>query len=190
MKVPLHRAIQKYGPRRFTIATLRECSNQVEANASEVEFINLHQSRDKDRGYNVMPGGIFMVHTEPVRAKARAALKGRVISESWRRNLSLAHSKRTSYHRWTESERAQISARMKGNKHGQGAVFTKERRAKIAAATGLRVKGKKQSPETIAKRSESVRLSYEKNPKLREMRAAVCALRVGRLNPNFGKRRA
>src|SRR5882757_4921354 len=59
MKVPLHRAIQKYGPRRFTIATLRECSNQVEANASEVEFINLHQSRDKDRGYNVMPGGIF-----------------------------------------------------------------------------------------------------------------------------------
>lgn len=55
-KSPIHKAINKYGASSFKFEILEECKEE-ELNEREMFYINLYNSRDKKKGYNITEGG-------------------------------------------------------------------------------------------------------------------------------------
>lgn len=55
-KPPIHRAINKYGVDSFIFQIIEECDEES-LNDREVFYINLYDSRNKEKGYNITMGG-------------------------------------------------------------------------------------------------------------------------------------
>lgn len=164
-------AIIKYGRENFTIDQIDQAQTQEELDNKEIYWISFYDSINRDKGYNILPGGSGRKHTEESKKKMSESRKGRRNSPEAieRTRLSNIGRKRK------EGTGAKISAALKGKKRGP--IWTEEQKKEI----GQRNKGKKHTEETIQKMKESQAKQLERKKayvfteehkqKLREARA-------------------
>lgn len=87
-------AIQKYGWDNFTHTVVVRGLTLEESNAEEQRLINEYQTQDRERGYNINPGGDFVPtmlgkkHKESTKQIMREKALGRVVSEDQKRRHS------------------------------------------------------------------------------------------------------
>jgi group I intron endonuclease len=137
-KMILYNAIRLHGVENFTFEVVCQCETLDELNAKEIEYITINNSLSPN-GYNAGKGGDNYEKTPETCAKLSASNKGRIISEEWRKNMSIAGKGR----KITEE------TRIKMQKVQKGRVVTDETKQKLREANI----GKKQSADTIAKKS-------------------------------------
>ena len=53
----VHRAMKKYGVANFIYEVIATCRTQEDADETEIQLIKQYDSRNKEYGYNVAPGG-------------------------------------------------------------------------------------------------------------------------------------
>lgn len=145
-------AIRKYGPDVFVLEILCTCEVKDEAVRLEKEYIQIFDSHNPNKGYNLTDGGEGVWgwrHSKEAKLKMSKAKKGkpspywkgRIRSEETRRKMSLAKRR---------SEISGVNNSFFGKKHSE------ETRHKIGEAR----KGKTMSLETrlkIAKRIREIR---------------------------------
>ena len=139
-KMVICKAIRSHGVEHFTFEVVCECDTREELNAKEIEYISTNCSRAPN-GYNIEKGGNTHEKTPETCAKLSASNKGRVISEEWRKNMSIAAKGRT----------ATEETRLKMRKAQKGRIITDEMKEKIRNT----LLGRKPTKETIAKRIAS-----------------------------------
>lgn len=87
-------AVKKYGWDNFTHEIVADNLALEEAHRLEKELIAEAHSTDRNKGYNISPGGGSpfkgLKHTEATKAKISKANKGRVVSLETRQRLSLS----------------------------------------------------------------------------------------------------
>lgn len=133
----IHRAMDKYGVDNFVFEIIATCLNQKDADEIEEQLINQYNSRDKNYGYNIKPGG--------------ATRKGFKQSEETKQKMS---DEWYLYHSIEDLKKMQEANR--------GRPCSEDRKQKIAAAN----KGKqfclshKQPQEVIDKRVASIAAKY------------------------------
>lgn len=69
----IHHAIAKYGVENFTFEIIATCRSQEDANEVESVLIQQYNSRDKQFGYNIKPGGNNAPHAEETKQKQSEA---------------------------------------------------------------------------------------------------------------------
>lgn len=134
----IHCAMAKYGVDKFTFEVIDECNSQQEVDEAEDKYINQYNSRDKEFGYNLKPGG----HLRGEWKQSEETKK--MMSEKW-------HS---------DHPREGIEKTAAANRGQKRAPASEERKRKIGEANAIALKGKKQSQEMIQKRIESIALKY------------------------------
>jgi len=137
-KMILYNAIRLYGIENFTFEVVCECETLEELNAKEIEYISTNKSLAPN-GYNAGKGGDNYEKTPETCAKLSASNKGRIISDEWRKNISIAKKGC----KITEETRLKMQQAQKGR------IITDETKQKLREANI----GKKQSADTIAKKS-------------------------------------
>jgi group I intron endonuclease len=75
-KLPISRAIKKYGEDHFIIEVLGEYAAIEDANAAEIEAIEQFQARNKDIGYNIKYGGDNHIWSEESKQKLSKSKTG------------------------------------------------------------------------------------------------------------------
>jgi group I intron endonuclease len=138
-KMILYNAIRLHGIENFTFEVICECATLEELNAKEIEYIAENNSLAPN-GYNAAKGGDNYEKTPETRAKLSASNKGRIISEEWRKNMSIASKGRPTI---TEETRSKMKKAQKGR------IITDETKQKLRDAN----LGKKQTMDTLAKKS-------------------------------------
>jgi group I intron endonuclease len=87
-------AIAKYGIENFSWKILQEYSNKDELNEAEIKWIADLNTRDRNVGYNVCPGGesgpVGIKHTTETIEKIRKSQLGKIISEETKKRMSKA----------------------------------------------------------------------------------------------------
>jgi group I intron endonuclease len=139
-KMILYNAIRLHGIENFTFEVIYECETLEELNAKEIEYISINNSLTPN-GYNAGKGGDNYEKTPETCAKLSASNKGRIISEEWRKNISVA----------IKGRKITEETRIKMQKAQKGRIITEETKQKLRQIN----LGKKQTSETIAKKSES-----------------------------------
>jgi group I intron endonuclease len=133
----LKSAIEKYGKKNFTRATLAEFNSIENAYIAEAELVT-QEFVDRSDTYNISLGGRGGgIQTPEMRAKNSASKKGRKYSEEHRKKMSDYQKSRS------KEDRAKVGATQKGK------IISLETRAKIGAAS----RGRKHTPESKAKMS-------------------------------------
>lgn len=174
--IHLQRAFELYGDENFDFYILEECLPE-NLNEREIYYINLFDTTNREKGYNIMIGGnvppnfqgknhsketkekiskankgkknwLGKKHTEETKLKMSLAQKGKVFSQEHRRKIS-------------ESKKGKI-AYFKGKHHTEESK-EKQRKAKL---------GKKQSPETIRKKADALRGRKHNPEQIKNARAA------------------
>lgn len=135
-----HSAIRKYGFDAFDFDILIECPREY-LNYWEIFYIKYYNSNDKKNGYNETEGGYSTVFSEDVlkRMSESAKKRGSNFPEGY--HLSNEHKKK-------------LSEAHKGKPPGnKGRHISEEQRKKHSEF----MKGRVQSPETLRKKSESLK---------------------------------
>lgn len=153
-------AIRKYGKDAFSHEVLETCGTLEEANAAEESWIERLDTRNPDRGFNLMRGGeqvVPKVRRNPwddpayrermtafcqemssrpeVKAKVGAAARGRVFSDETRRKITENLTGRT--HVTSPETRAKLSAALK--RHFSENLVSEETRRKMSESSRGRV---------------------------------------------------
>lgn len=101
----IHRAMKKYGIENFIYEIIAMCRTQEDADKTEIEIIKQYDSRNKEYGYNVAPGGDHAWnvglpselqpmygkhHTEESRKKISESNMGKIAphTEQWKIDMS------------------------------------------------------------------------------------------------------
>jgi len=84
-----HYALKKYDKKDFDWSILCECKTLEELNEKEKFFIKEFDSFGKN-GYNLTNGGENYIRSEETKMKMSQQRKGRILSENWKKNLSIA----------------------------------------------------------------------------------------------------
>lgn len=71
----LYRAIKKYGWEVFHYEILAECKTQEEANALEIYYIQLYDTTNPEKGYNISAGGTTRSDNEKTKRKISNSIK-------------------------------------------------------------------------------------------------------------------
>lgn len=88
------KAIRKYGKESFERRVISIADNRDDLNNLEKVWIILLQTTNENCGYNICAGGDSRYIGEAGRAKMKAKLTGRKLSEEHRRNISAATKRR------------------------------------------------------------------------------------------------
>jgi group I intron endonuclease len=109
----LNNAYNKYGKENFEFIVLETCDTLEELNKKEKYYIELYDSMNRDKGYNLTSGGDKTKVSDETRKKIGESHKGRKQSEEW------------------------INKRIKRGKehHGYGVPKTEEYKKKLSEAT-------------------------------------------------------
>lgn len=144
----LHRAIQKYGKKNFTVEQIDVACDQDELNEKEQYWIAFYDSTNPEKGYNLTSGGDQCEMSEETRSKISKSNTGKKHSEETRRKMSLSKKGQPCY--WKGKKRS-IETLQKMSKSTKGRRISDEWKRKIS----LGCIGKKRSNETKRKMSES-----------------------------------
>lgn len=139
----LKNALLKYGVEAFNISTVAEAGCKDSLNALEVQFIETHNTRNRDCGYNLNIGGKSGPQHPETIARRADALRGKSLSAEHRSKLSLAHMG----HVRSEASKAKQSESATGAKRP---IRSAEHLAKISASKT----GKKISPQSEAHKAK------------------------------------
>jgi len=93
----IDRAIRKYGTNHFVCEIVAMCLTQIDANETEDILIKQYNSRDKQFGYNIKPGGKVATgwfHTEETKKKISETETGKILSKDTRIKMSQAQKVR------------------------------------------------------------------------------------------------
>lgn len=136
-------SIRRYGKENFIIEEIDRASNREELNEKEVYWIQFYDSTNKDKGYNIEPGGGSHKKSPETIEKHRIGSLGRKpppITEETRVKMQLAQlgKKRKPF---TEEHKEKMRQKALGRKH------TPESKEKMR----LYRTGRKNSPEHIEK---------------------------------------
>ena len=152
----LKAAIKKHGPEAFQRYVLAECSSQPEVDNLERGWIAILQSCDRNRGYNLDPGGRKGPgrHIENVKqtisAKTKRVWERMSAKDRWEFQLATKL-------RWlsrTEEERAKIGNNVRKALKGR-------QRTDIVWNKGLKLEGKPKTEEHRRKIGLGIRRHYE-----------------------------
>ena len=160
----IHRAIKKYGVENFTYEVIAQCLTQEDADETEILLIKQYDSRNKDKGYNVAPGGDHAWNTglpkeqQPMYGKQQSEHQKKICSEvhtgwnnphsdEWKQNMSKIMTGRILLDEWknkigqahlgmkhTEKTKSKISEGHKGK------IISNETKSKMSAASLGRTK--------------------------------------------------
>lgn len=110
-KMPIARAIQKYGIQNFRAEILQECSSQDELDQSELRYA-LSLKTFVPNGYNLKAGQGRGSVSQVTKDRIGAAHRGKIVSDETRRKLSESHMG----HRHSATTIAKMSAYWKGRR--------------------------------------------------------------------------
>jgi hypothetical protein len=175
-----HRYIDKYD---YCVCFVEEGLTEKEAFEKEIYYIKFFGRKDLGEGslINMSDGGAGGNNN-----------KGRVFSEEVRRKMSESRKKSDRSHiisaPKSEETRRKLSEKLKGRpSHRKGKKLSQEHREKTIAA----LTGRKQSPETIAKRLETKKRNgkrYNISPELKAIKNKRQSERMsGAGSSNYGK---
>lgn len=180
----LHRAIRKYGPEVFTVATVAEAYGKQELDALEAKWVQDLKTMAPG-GYNLTAGGGSVgKHSAETVAKRAAALRGHLTSPETRRKISetqrgrpLSPEHRAALRVPKRPQSPGDIARRSQNIRETYESMSPERRAKL----GGHRKGCKHSPETLEKMRRSAHMrgfSPGEQDRIREVTALMEAARA------------
>lgn len=107
------KAIDKYGKKNFSKEILESNISDIEELKSlEKFYIKEYNSRDKDTGYNISPGGIRVPTKEAIEKRANS-LRGQPHTEKRKRNISKAKMGTV----MSDETKRKMSEAHKGSKH-------------------------------------------------------------------------
>lgn len=69
----IHRSMAKYGSENFIFEAIATCKTQEHADETELILISQYNSRNKEFGYNIKPGGSTSPHSDETKQKLREA---------------------------------------------------------------------------------------------------------------------
>lgn len=113
----LWNAIVKYGAEAFTIKEIATARTRQELDELEIAVIELTDSRNRSKGYNLASGGGGAKHADESKAKISRALKGRPLSDECKRRISQAKTGKP----LSQEHRAKVSAAKTGKPHSEEA---------------------------------------------------------------------
>jgi len=160
-KIPFHYAINKYGADNFEFEIIATCKSQNDANYIETELVKQYESHiSTGKGYNATHGGMNAPKTEEFKqmmkkwhaslsTEERAKISQKQ-SEATIKQIA-EHGHPAQGNKWTEEQRIKLSETLKAL--DKDAIYTPEVRKRMSEAHI----GFKQSPETIIKRTESIK---------------------------------
>lgn len=145
-KYAFPRAIQKYGADYFIPEVLEEVNDITLLNETEEKWINYYDTRNKDKGYNIMTelknGRQHSLETRKEMSRTRKGKppwnKGKTLSEEHKRNISKSSPKLGNPNKQSEESKEKISKKMKGNKHLLGHIHSEETKARMREAHARR----------------------------------------------------
>ena len=140
----LFNAIQKYGRERFKYTILVTAADQMTADYMERFWINVHDSRDPDVGYNLTDGGSYGKHSKESKRKMSDAQSGsknhnygKKMSEEQKLKISIANAgeNNSNYGKTTtEDVKQKLSLANKGkpNPKNKGRVWSDEHKKNLS----------------------------------------------------------
>lgn len=87
-----YNAIQKYGFDAFVWEEVAEADDLDILDELEIFYMNLFDSTNRDKGYNLKPGGYNRGHSKETRQKISKTLKGRKLPEETKRLIRKNHA--------------------------------------------------------------------------------------------------
>lgn len=146
IKQYVHHAMAKYGLDNFIFEIIDIGLNHWHIDCLEINYINTFDSRDPEKGYNLKTGGSRGAHSEETKRKQSEA--------TFKQIAEKGHPGQGT--KRTDEQRARMSA-IQQSKDNE-AIYTEEVRQKMSEAhIGL-----KDTEETKNRKSESIKLSWEK----------------------------
>lgn len=139
----IHRAMSKHGVENFVFDVIAGCKSQEDTDETESLLIVQYDSRNKEKGYNLMVGGSHGGHSEETKQKQREATLKQIETRG--------HPAQG--HVWTNEQRANMSIVQKQVENR----FDEEALKKMSESHI----GHKDSEETKAKKSEAAKIAWE-----------------------------
>lgn len=157
-------AISKYGWDNFEKDIIIIVNSQEDLDEYETKLIEIHNTRDRNFGYNIKEGGRGGKHAEASKQKMSESHRGHVVLEETKQKQSDAKKgKKNPFYgkKHTKESKQKISEKSKGRKHTEetkqiiseklkGKVFSGSHRKNISKSK----KGYKHSEERKRKQSE------------------------------------
>jgi group I intron endonuclease len=140
----ISRAMGKYGVENFIFEVIATCRTQEDANETETILIQQYNSRDKQFGYNIKPGGNNAPHAEETKEKMRQATIQQIIEKGHPAAGRIVTEEERELHRKARLEKP--------------IEYTSELRKKMSESHI----GIKDSEETKKRKSESAKEAWEK----------------------------
>jgi group I intron endonuclease len=186
----LSNALKKHGRENFKIEEIDSAQTQEELDEKEIYWIKFYNSMDREKGYNILPGGGGRSHTEESKKKmsetrkgmkrspesiekTRQANLGRKRKEGTGAKISAANKGRKK-RPWTEEEKKMISERSKGRKPTEEAL----KNMKVAARSRKRPSEFTEEHRTNLSNSRKGRVvSPETREKIRQSNIRTKALK-------------
>lgn len=125
---PLYRSIRKHGFDNFQFAILEVCSSEQEADAAEIKWIELFDSRNSKSGYNLAEGGSVARgwhHSEEFKRMMSETLTGKIVSEESRALMSAAMQERLAAG-WRPSHSEETKKKMSASHTGKKSPHSEE----------------------------------------------------------------
>jgi group I intron endonuclease len=141
----ISRAMNKYGISNFIFEVIATCRNQDDANEIESILIEQYNSRNKEYGYNIKPGGNNSPQAEETKEKIRQATIKQIAEKG--------HPAQG--HKWSDEQKTNLSITLKAL--DKEAIYTEEVRQRMSEAHI----GIKDSEETKQKKSESIKNQWQ-----------------------------
>jgi group I intron endonuclease len=137
----IHQAMKKYGAEHFVYEVIACCLTQEDADITEIQLIMQYDSRNKEKGYNIAPGGEGAWNTGLPRE--RQPMYGKKQSEFFKKRMSEVHKGKIVIH--TTESKSKISQSLMGHPVNESSRLK----------SSLSQKGKPKSEETRKRMSES-----------------------------------
>ncbi len=147
----IHLAMAKYGIDNFQLEVIATCRTQDDADEIEVQLIKQYDSRNKEKGYNIVKGGDTLgsgsdhpsfgkKHSEERKRNISRSLTGRPVSEETRRLISQSQKNQP---RWSAEQKQQMSI------DRGGSVLSKKHKEKISQSLKGKYVGEKHSQSKL-----------------------------------------
>jgi group I intron endonuclease len=159
-RLPISRAIRKYGSGAFSVLELEQCSDSDTLNRAESKWIAAYRSNVPGFGYNCTNGGEGFKMTDITKKRLSEAQKLIYLDPERRRQISELEKKRCAENPEHRARLAEMSRNYNGSAEGR-------------AVHSVRAKEVWSDPDMRRRMSQAQRLSHQKDPGRRALFAVT-----------------